>query len=359
MNKYIRKIPILLIVSSTASMSTFADVESDLKRLEQEIATIRQQANIEDKNIANKDKIGDKSLTIYGTFRPVLTVEDDGTDTIMDIRDALSRFGLTGSTSILDSSQAFFTGEWNVKIADDGQIEGARLAFVGLSGPLGRVAIGKQRPAQYNLIAEHVDIFNHASSPFAYDSIAPFFVSNTTSYQFDMNGLGFEATITSDGGDGKDTADIVNAGISYSIGNMYVATAYLKSTNPSAADAKEEGDEKEITALAGSATMSDLYLAAAYQMVTLMPEIGVDEDVSTLDISASYSLPSRYKVKAGIFVYDHDDDLQKYNGFNLTLERQLTDNVRVHTELLNKTPDQGDAINGLSFGIRYDFSADL
>ena len=354
MNKYVKKVPLFLLVSSSVLMSAFADVESDLQRLEQEIETIRQQASLVD-----KDKAGDKSLTIYGSFRPVLTAEDDGTDTIIDVRDALSRFGLSGSTAILDSSQAFFRGEWNVKIADEGQIEGARLAFVGLSGPMGRVAIGKQRPAHYNLIAESVDIFNHASSPYAYDSIAPFFVSNTTSYQFDREGLSFQATVTSDGGDGEDTADIINAGISYSTGSMYVATAYLKSTAASTADPQDEGAEKEIAALAGSATMDDLYIAAAYQMVTLMPEVGADMDVSTLDVSAAYSLSNRYKVKTGIFIYDHDDDSQKYNGFNITLERQLADNIRVHTEFLNKTPDQGDSLNALSFGIRYDFSADL
>lgn len=350
MNQTIKKTALLIAVGSTASMSAFADVESDLQRLEKEIEKIRQQTGIVEK---------DKSLSIYGSFRPVLTVEDNGTDTSTDVRDGLSRFGLSGSTGVLESSQAFFSGEWNVKIAGDGEISGARLAFVGLSGPLGRVAVGRQRPAHYNLIAEHVDIFNHASSPYAYDSIAPFFVSNTTSYQIDMDGLGIQASLTTDGDDGKNSVDMANVGLSYSTNSMYVAAAYLKSTSPAVADANEEGAEKEIMALAGHATINDLYVAAAYQMVTLMPEVGDDTDVSTFDLSASYSLAKQYKIKAGLFVYDHDDDASKYNGFNLTLERQLASNIRIHTELLNKTPEDGDAMNALSFGIRYDFSSNL
>lgn len=354
--KAIMKTSPLLIACLIAPTTTFADVEADLKKLEQEIENIRQQAGLE-KDASNE-------LSLYGSFRPVLTVEDDGTDTSTDVRDGLSRFGFTGSSPILENSKVFFTGEWNVKMAEDGRIDGARLAFVGISGDLGQLAIGKQRPPHYSLIAEHVDIFNHASSPYAYDQIGPFFVDNMTTYQYQVAGLDFRAAVRTDGKTAKDNDDLVNAGLSYTMGNFYVAGAYLKSTAPSTGvgGANEEGDETENMAVAAYMNMADLYVAAAYQAVTVTPEVGTETDVTTLDISASYALPNRYKVKTGVFMFDDDvtgPASTKHQGANLTLERQLADNTRVHVEYLTKDFDEGDTQSALSVGIRYDFSADL
>lgn len=342
-----------------------ADVSSDLDRLEKEIEQIRQQTNAK-QTIANNGSA--KTLNLYGTFRPVFTVEDDGTDSASDVRDGLSRFGLSGSTPVMESSKAFFRGEWNIRIADGGQIDGtssgARKAFVGIEGSLGRVAIGKQRPPHYNLIAEHVDIFNHAASPYAYDNVGPFFVDNMTTYQYKVDGLNFQAAFRSDGASGKDNEDMINAGIGYNVSNMYVAAAYLKSTSPSTGvgGPNEEGAETENLAIATYVNFDEFYLAAAYQAVTQTPEVGSDIDVTTLDVSAAYALPSDYKVKAGVFVYDDGiDGVASMNnqGVNLTLERQLADNVRVHVEYLTKDFDEGDAVNALSVGFRYDFHADL
>jgi len=337
-----------------------ADVSSDLDRLEKEIEQIRQQTSSKGNS--------SKTLNIYGTLRPVFTVEDDGTDNASDVRDGLSRFGLAGSTPVLESSKAFFRGEWNIRIADGGQIDGtssgARKAYVGIEGELGRVAIGKQRPPHYNLIAEHVDIFNHAASPYAYDNVGPFFVDNMTTYQYKVEGLNFQAAFRSDGASGKDNEDMVNAGVGYNISNMYVAAAYLKSTSPStgAGGPNEEGAETENVAIAAYINLEELYLAAAYQAVTQTPEAGSDVDVTTLDVSAAYALPSNYKVKAGFFVYDDGVDSvasMKHQGGNITLERQLADNVRVHVEYLTKDFDEADAISALSVGFRYDFDTDL
>lgn len=350
----------LLAMSLILAPAVQADVSSDLDRLEKEIEKIRQQTNTSDASA--------QTLKLYGTFRPVFTVEDDGTDSASDVRDGLSRFGLSGSTPVMESSKAFFRGEWNVRIADGGQIDGtssgARKALVGIEGELGRVAIGKQRPPHYNLIAEHVDIFNHAASPYAYDNVGPFFVDNMTTYQYKAKGINFQAAFRSDGASGKDNEDMVNVGVGFNAKNMYVAAAYLKSTSPSAGvgGPNEEGDETENLALAAYATVDKIYVAAAYQAVTLTPEVGSDVDATTLDMSAAYALPNRYKVKAGVFVFDDGVDgaaSKKNQGVNITLERQLADNVRIHAEYLTKDFDEGDAVSALSVGFRYDFEADL
>lgn len=345
----------LIVTSLIVSAPVYADVADDLKRLEQEIEDIRKKSGL-DKN--------PNQLSLYGTFRPVVTVEDDGTDTATDLRDGLSRFGLAGSTPVMGSGKAFFRGEWNVKMADGGQIDGARKALVGIEGGFGRIALGKQRPPHYNLIAEHVDIFNHASSPYAYDNVGPFFVDNMTTYRFKMKGFDFQAAVRSDGKGGKDNEDLINAGLAFSADNMYVAAAYLKVVAPEVADPNKEGAETENIALAAHITLDKLYLAAAYQAVTFTPEAGKDVDATTLDVSTAYALPSRYKVKAGVFMFDDGVDgaaSKKNQGINLTLEKQLADNVRVHTEYLAKDFDAKgkDTMSAVSFGIRYDFEANL
>lgn len=355
MKKIISNIIPLIVTSLVISAPVYADVEGDLKRLEQEIENIRKQSGL-DKSPNN--------LSIYGTFRPIMRVEDDGTDNSTNLEDGLSRFGLAGSTPVMGSGKAFFRGEWNINIKAGGEFNGARKAYAGIEGVFGRVAIGKQRPPHYNLIAEHVDIFNHASSPYAYDNVGPFFVDNMTSYQFKTNMLNVQAAFRSDGASGKDNEDLVNAGIGLTLKNMYVAAAYLQSTAPDGTDPNKEGTETKNMALAAHMTFDKLYLAAAYQAVTTTPKGGKDVDATTLDVSTAYALPNRYKVKAGVFVFDDGVDgtaSAKNQGVNLTLEKQLADNVRVHTEYLMKDFDAKgkDAMNAVSFGIRYDFEADL
>ncbi len=344
----------LMLLSLISSVN--ADVGSELARLEKEIEDIRSKVGLEKKNASN--------LKLYGSFRPVITAESDGSDSAVDVRDALSRFGLSGQTPVLESSTAFFSGEWNVKMADEGQIDGARLALVGIRGDFGELAVGKQRPPHYSLIAEHVDIFNHASSPYAYDNIGPFFIDNMTTYQYSNQTLDFKLAMRTDGNSGSDTDDLLNIGLSFNADDFYIATAYLKSTSPSigAGGADEEGDEFENIALATYINLTQVYLAAAYQGVTKTPEIGDELNMSTLDVSAAYSLPSRYKLKAGFFIFDDDVDgtsSAKHQGINLTLERQLADNVRVHIEYLTKDYDERDTLSALSFGMRYDFSSNL
>ncbi len=366
MKKITAKIsPILLsciIAAPIATSTAFADVERDLQRLEQEIEDIRQQAGL---NTATRKKKS-HHLNLYGSFRPVLTVADDGEDTSTEVRDGLSRFGLTGSSEILDNSKVFFTGEWNVKLAEDGRIDSARLAFAGISGELGKLTIGKQRPPQYSLIGEHVDIFNHADSAFGYDAAsdtaAPFFVNKTTLYQYQSHGLDFRAAVRTDGKSGKDNDDLFNAGLSYTWGNFYVAGAYLKSTAPLSTNSNEEGSESENISFAAYMNLDQLYIATAYQAITITPEVGDDSDVTTLDVSASYALANRYKLKAGVFMFDDDvtgATSAKHQGANITLERQLANNTRVHIEYLTRDFDERDTQSALTIGLRYDFSADL
>jgi hypothetical protein len=347
----------LFIISITLIIPApvMSNVKSELKRLEQEIESIRQRVGV---------SADSRQLNLYGSFRPVFTLENNGNDTVLDVRDGLSRFGLAGGTQVLESSQVFFSGEWNVKLAEDGRIEGTRLAFVGIKGILGRLTLGKQRPPHYRLIAEHVDIFNHASSPYGYYNQGPFFVDNMTSYHYQLQGLTIQAAFRADGATGNDREDMINVGLGFNHKNLYVGVAYLSMVAPSTGvrGPNEEGDETESIALASYIHLDTLYLAAAYQGGSQSPEGGGDLDVATLDVSMAYALAHRYKIKAGLFIYDDGISgrgSNKNKGVNLTLEHRVADNVRIYGEYLVKYFDQRDLVNAISFGFSYDFDAEL
>ncbi|MCY4419908.1 MAG: hypothetical protein OXC42_01420, partial [Gammaproteobacteria bacterium] len=59
----------------------------------------------------------------------------------------------------------------------------------------------------------------------------------------------------------------------------------------------------------------------------------------------------------------NDDDTyymrRSFDGYNLTLERQLNDNMRVHAEYLQRDIERGDEQDFVSIGFRYDFEAQL
>jgi len=298
------------------------------------------------------------SLTLYGSLRPTILAFDDGTDTSYDIGDALSRIGFKGSIDIADGLKGIFEGEWSIDISNNGDFGKARKVFVGISGIYGTVAIGKQRTPHYLLIAEPVDIFNHANSPFAYDNVGTFFVNNQVTYQYNRNGFRLLSSAQVNGSAGDDKTDMVNVGASYSIQQFYVAAAYLRNIAPATTDSLGEGDELTNIATTAAVTLGDFYIAGAYQK--LDTETNADDiDGRTVDISGSMKLPNESKVKAGLFSYDDglDTASNEHKGWNITFEKQFNSQFRGHIEYLAKDFKSSgkDNQNALTLGLRYDF----
>ena len=89
-------------------------------------------------------------------------------------------------------------------------------------------------------------------------------------------------------------------------------------------------------------------------------------DEETLDMAATYSLGSGFTLIGGFFTYDPDNDTSDlaYIGYNLTLVKALTGNVKVFAEWLRYDYDdenerQGETDDHLSLGIRIDFNAQI
>lgn len=315
-----------------------------------------------------KPKSSNYGLNIYGSLRPRLTFRDEGDRSSTDITDALSRIGIKGSKKISSGLTAFYRGEWDVDIEANGNFGDARLAYVGLEGDFGRVAIGKQWSPHYNLVAERSDIFNHRSSPFGYDAVAPFRTAELLSYSYAKGGLRIDSGIQINGdpaiagnsGDssrasGPSHVDSGSFGLSYDFGNVYVGTSFLQ----------QKGDsdyERDLLGVAASVNVSeDLYLAFTYQDISVSELATAELDQYTFDLVGSYALGNGYKLKAGVFGFDDDLnslDSDSHDGYNLTFEKQFSD-VRLFAEWLTRDFDYKEKRNTLSVGLRYDFDLAL
>ena len=297
-------------------------------------------------------------VSLYGSIRPTLSYLDDDQDKTWDVRDALSRVGIKASTEFADGWSAIAQGEWSIDIANSGNFGKARLAYAAIASPYGQVGIGKQRPAQYTLVAEYVDIFNHGNSPYAYDHESPFFVDNFVTYKLVTGGLTWMAGAQVDGDSGENGTDMVNLGVGYDLGQLHLGLGYVSQNTMS--DAGSEGDDQTIGGVVAYTFSNDLYLAVSYQDKQYnLNALSQDRSGSTLDTALAYPISDEYKVKLGYFQFKdgiNDDTSADYSGFNTTLEWNPMDNVRLHLEYLAKNFEHQQDDQAITIGFRYDFN---
>ncbi|WP_394200240.1 porin [Shewanella waksmanii] len=300
------------------------------------------------------------TVKVYATMRPTYGYIDEQGEQFWDVRDALSHAGIKATNDFMPGWQAILHGEWGIDLSNNGDFGNARRAYAGVDSPFGRVAVGKQRPPQYLLIAEYVDIFNHSNSPFSYDPEGLFFVNNMVTYRLDIAGLSWLAAGQFDGDSGNNNADMVNVGVGYDIGAFHAAVTYLQ--QDSTEDGLSIGEDIVWAAALAHEFDIGLYLAAAYQDKTYQRDAQPqDRQGHTIDFSAAYQLTPIFKLKAGYFEFDdgyHAGLSQNFTGYNTTFEWLPDDNLRFHLEYLVRDYDYLDDFNSWSVGFRYDFAKD-
>jgi outer membrane pore protein F len=338
---------LVAIAVGLCSYNAYAD---DAQSLEQRIANLE--------NNAAPSQFKNSQVSLYGSIRPTLSYLDDDQDKTWDVRDGLSRIGIKASTEFADGWSAIAQGEWNVDIANSGNFGKARQAYAAIASPYGQVAIGKQRPAQYTLVAEYVDIFNHGNSPYAYDHESPFFVDNFVTYKLATGGFTFMGGVQTDGNSGDTGADMVNIGVGYDLNQLHVGLGYVSQNTQT--DAGIEGDDQTIGGVVAYTFSNDLYAAVSYQDKQYnLDTLSRDRSGSTLDSALAYPIAKNYKIKLGYFQFKDgikDNTSADYDGFNTTLEWNPISNVRVHLEYLAKNSDHRADDQALTFGFRYDFN---
>ena len=319
--------------------------------------------------------VKDTDVSIYGRFWPRLTWENsDGSST--DITDALSRVGIKANTQITEGLSAVLHGEWDVDIEQNGDFGVARQAYVGIkSDDLGMVAIGKQWDPYFNTVAEVTDIFYHRASPFGYDNEGPFRSSNLVTYSNGFAGLNVTAgmQVNGEAGNGDasasyaDNVDAASVGVSLRSGPIYIGASYLRQNQDQYTLEDDMGNDKEqvdnprernFFGVGGSLNvMENLYLAVTYQYITDNYDDGRELNPFTLDVAAAYSLGS-IKALAGFFMSDPDDG-NELMGYNVTLIKEVHPALDVFAEWVLSDYDQGDDVNTLSLGFRYDFDVQI
>ncbi|WP_076407944.1 porin [Shewanella sp. UCD-KL12] len=382
-----RVFPVLLLLFVSFSSVTFsvksAESETTLSELKRQIEQLQQQVlalekaqeaeKLRQASVAKQVQVSEEAkpetmpekplnntLRVYATMRPTLGYFDEDAESFWDVRDALSHAGIKATNEFMPGWTAELHGEWGIDISNNGDFGKARRAYVAVGGPYGRVAVGKQRPPQYLLIAEYVDIFNHANSPFSYDAEGIFFVDNMVTYRLQTGGFSWMAASQFDGDSGNSSADMVNLGLGYDQGGFHGAVSYLVQDTL-------EGDlttgEDEVWAVSLAHDFSNgLYLAAAYQDKTYQRDlISQERSGHTLDVSTAYRLSEQFRVKLGYFDFDDGRSTllsQRYDGYNTTFEWLPDDNLRFHIEYLTKNYDYLSDFDSWSIGFRYDFAKD-
>jgi Gram-negative porin len=350
MNNYHKGLLLSLTLATPLSQAMANDIGliQRVKILEQQLQQVKS---------TEQESADDTSAKFYSTFRPGLTWSDNDQENNTDVTDFLSRVGMYTETKLANDWTAFAHGEWSVDIKNNGDFGKARKAYVGFDSPYGRVEIGKQRPVQYTLIAEYVDIFNHASAPFAYDSVGPFFVDNQVLYKKSWDNITFMAAAQFNGSSGDNYSDMVNTGLAYDKDGFHIAATYLSQQQLSLTT-----EEHELYAISVAKQFNDqLYVAAAYQDRDTTSVDGNSLDSITFDIAMAYKISEKYQVKAGYFIFDDGlptmlaDD---YDGYNLTLERGNSTNFQTHIELLTRNFDNKGDFAAVTVGFKYNFSID-
>lgn len=359
MNYFIKRVLMICLLASgmlAVPLSAFAGGgEAEEPAAEEAMA----EEPMAEEAMVEEPMVKDTDVSIYGRFWPRLTYENsDGSST--DITDALSRVGIKANTQITETLSAVLRGEWDVDIEKNGNLGDARLAYVGIkSEDLGMVAIGKQWDPYFNTVAEVTDIFYHRASPFGYDEQGPFRSGNLVTYSNSVAGLNVAAGMQVDGrvgngDDGKhsDNVDAASIGAGFSSGPIYIGASYLRQNQD------EDGLERNFFGVGGSlSVMENLYLAVTYQYITDNYDNGSDLNPFTLDVAGAYSLGS-IKALLGFFMSDEDNG-KELMGYNVTLIKEVHPALDVFAEWVLTDKDQGDNVNTLSLGFRYDFDVQI
>ncbi len=355
----------MLVLSGLLSLPLYATESSsnDISQVKQELELLKNKlekleaAQATAKTQSSKEVTSSKGeVKVYASLRPTFGRIDDHGDDFSDVQDALSNAGFKSTYEFKPGWTAIMHGEWSVDIANNADFGTARQVYVGVRTPYGQVAIGKQRPVQYTLIAEYVDIFNHRSSPFAYDVEGPFFVDNLVTYEHTIDNFKFMLGGQFNGPSGEDDNDFFNTGLAYDADGLHLALAY---------SSKNEFDENDIK-LGGVDVLgfsvakefdSGVYAAAAYQSVDY--DFIQERDGDTVDVSLGYRFAPEYRVKVGYFAFDDgkvDAETENHDGANLTLEWLPSDNLRFHLEYLTKSYDELEDSDSITIGFRYDYA---
>lgn len=298
--------------------------------------------------------------TVYGRINNALVSTDRGTSDSWDIDGQASRFGVKGSEDLGNGLKAIFQYEWSVDSSDEATL-GGRLAFVGLTGGFGTVAIGRQWTPYYGAV-DKTDIFN--LTDFNSMTFSPTRTGNALAY-VSPNFSGFSAALAlvisgDDPADTEDTIDAINLSLNYNNGPLSVGFGYHdQDSNTSSVAAGVDSFGVPFAATTSTSPdvtlwgLSGKYNFGAFAVIAQYEELengSVDSDAFSLAAEAYFgnnTVRALYGERDVGGVVDQDQ-------WAIGIQHNFSKRTRVYAEYGSEDDGFSD-IDVFGIGLRHDF----
>lgn len=310
--------------------------------------------------------VASAETTLYGRVDNVLVNTDDDTvaGDVWDVAGNSSRFGLKGSEDLGNGLKAIFQYEWALESSEGTSTAGAgasvnnRLAYVGVAGGFGTLAVGRQWTPYYGSV-DKTDLFNNASVGAA--SANGYYLGLTRTGDaiayISPNFNGFQAKLAAVIDDGRtqpaiadvsDGIDAYNLSLDYDNGPLSVGFSWLDydsalETAPGSADR---------WGIAGKYNFGNFAIAAQYE--------NRDDSTAGNDGADSYGLGAEAyfgnnTVRAVYGSQDRDAETFDRDSWGLGFQHNFSKRTRVYVEYYSTDTSATATATELAIGLRHDF----
>ncbi len=306
--------------------------------------------------------------TLYGRLDTALTLADDDTDDAWDVATATTRIGVKGSEDLGNGLKAIFQAEWAFSSSEGGSYGTGddayrnRLAYAGLSGGFGTVAIGRQWTPYYGAV-DKTDIFNNPSSVASANAnyLGPFRTGDALSYA-SPNFSGFQGKLAvvadrSTGLGDSDGIDAYNPSLHYENGPINVGVSYI--------GYDDDLGMKDQWGIAGAYNFGMFKVIAQYEDQDESEDVvtGADNDdgADAWTIAAeAYFGNNTVRALYGVVDYDSGNSADEMDVWALGFQHNFSKRTRVYAEYTSNEIDNHSGTSDvdkdmLSLGLRHDF----
>ncbi len=323
----------------------------------------------------------DDGPRLYGRINLALEVNDSGDDTVTDLRDVVSRFGIRGEEDLGNGLEAIYQYEFRVN-ADRGNLGSTggggatqRLSWVGLRGGFGEVKAGAIWGTHFNFVGTHLDP-SYSLGYFGYSSYGggDYRIESVVNYtgNFGPVSVGVDLQVD-DSNAADDNLDRYVVGLKYN-GPVSLAVVYderktaatvgqvVTSVTPVGGGTPDIIDVQDIQG-EGDNDIEHLSVAGAYSGDGWNVNVGwqtVEDDSGALDrdtyhINFGINAGDSGRVLLGYWNGEGDGaDTSEGDGVLLGYYHSLSSRTRLYFE--GHTGDINDADRDVYlFGIRHDF----
>jgi predicted porin len=290
--------------------------------------------------------------TLYGRMSSAVVLGDDDTDDAWDVATGTTRIGVKGGEDLGGGLKAIFQAEWAFSSSEGGSTADGlknRLAYVGLSGGFGTVAIGRQWTPYYGAV-DKTDIFENATSTAGANDYysGVFRTGNALAYVSpNFNGFQGKLALIMDRATGladSDGVDAYNGSIEYNNGPISVGASILKYDN--------DIDLNDQWGIAASYNFGMFKVIAQYEDIDESNVTDADEADAWAIAGEAYFGNNTLKLVYGQMDPEDGDELDVWA---IGLHHNFSKATKAYVEYADKDDDNGTDSHQFALGLRHDF----